>query len=82
MLGLPVKGAGITFTQSCPRRHPIGRRVGGAHSGLQGHQDDLCWGELGPLALVLAPAEWLLQRWAAGHSPLQAPSTPGYERRP
>lgn len=62
MLGLPVKGAGVIFTQSCPSRRPIGRRVGGTHSGLQGHQGDLCWCELGPLPLVLAPREWLLQR--------------------
>ena len=81
MLVLPVKGAGSIFTQSC-LSHPIGRRAGGAHCGLQGHQDDLCWGELGPLPLALAPTERLLQRWAAGYSPFQAPSTPGYEGRP
>lgn len=49
--------------------------------GSSGHQDDLCWGELGPAHLVLAPMEWLLQGWAAGLSPLQAPFTPGSEQR-
>lgn len=33
--GIPMKGAGVIFTKSCPRRHPIGRRVIGRHHGLQ-----------------------------------------------
>lgn len=32
---IPMKGAEVIFTKSCPRRHPIGRRVIGRHHGLQ-----------------------------------------------
>lgn len=40
--GLPMSGARVIFTETCPRNHPIGRRVVGKHCGLQ---YDLCWGE-------------------------------------